>query len=398
MKTLGLLMTANLSFSILSYSQTSITLQPTPAQGKDAMVYSCVPCGYDNTNYGNKKDFDAMAWTNGGNFGIARSLMQFDLSSVPANVLITDARLSLYYNSTSIEGYHSGINAAYLQRIIAPWTESTVTWNNQPGTTTYNQVLIPTTTNNSQNCLNINVTNFICDMVNNPGSNHGFMLRLVTENGFRKLIFASSDNVSASLRPKLVITYTTPLPIELTNFKVQQNNNTNKLTWSTASEINNDGFDIERSITNNMDFEKIGFVQGAGNSTQPHRYEFTDNAFTPKSGCLYRLKQIDFDGTVHFSEIVHARGITFITKATAGPNPFRENAKISFSLSSISQVQMDVFDSRGNHVKTVVNSKLPAGSQELLFDPKAIGLGAGLYHVNLLIDGELSVFKLVYVN
>lgn len=203
-----------LSLFSLSFAQTTLTLQPDGAAGKDAEVYSCAPCGYTNQPHGSKPDLDAIAWTNGGNSSNIRSLIEFDLTAIPVNATITSAQLSLYYNPTSIEGTHFSSfltpNSSYLLRVTAPWTESTVTWNNQPPTTNTNRVSLAASSSSTQNYTNINVKAMVQDMVRFPAQNFGFMLKLQTEKKFRKLILASSDNANAALRPKLVVTYTVP--------------------------------------------------------------------------------------------------------------------------------------------------------------------------------------------
>ena len=89
-----------------SFAQTTIVLQPGPADGKDAEIFSCVSCGYAGNNYGTKRDLNAIAWTKNGNNSNVRSLIQFDLSGIPANAFINSATLSLYFNPTSEEGKH----------------------------------------------------------------------------------------------------------------------------------------------------------------------------------------------------------------------------------------------------------------------------------------------------
>lgn len=199
-----------------AFAQTTLVLQPDAAAGKDAEIFSCVPCGYANSNYGTKKDFNAIAWTNNGNSSNVRSLIQFDLSGVPAGAVIADARLNLYFNATSPEGRHVSSffskNTSYLERITTSWTESTVTWNTQPTTTSTNRVSLAATTSSTQNFTNINVTQLIRDMIANPTSGFGFMFKLQQEHVFKKLIFCSSDHVTPSLRPMLKIIYTVPAP------------------------------------------------------------------------------------------------------------------------------------------------------------------------------------------
>ncbi|MBL0340620.1 MAG: DNRLRE domain-containing protein [Bacteroidetes bacterium] len=192
-------------------SQSTLTLQPGPTTGKDAELFSCVPCGYATRNFGNKSDLNAMAWTNNGNTSNIRSLIQFDLSAIPAGAVITNATLSLYYNSDNQEGNHFSSffykNTTLINRVTSAWDEQTVTWNNQPSITTLNQVTLSASSSSTQSYPNINVTGLVQDMVSNPSQSFGFRLKMKSENHFRKLLFASSDHSNAALRPKLVITY-----------------------------------------------------------------------------------------------------------------------------------------------------------------------------------------------
>jgi len=194
---------------LLSIGQTTIIIQPNAATGQDAYIDSRLP----NTNYGTIEDFISSAWTNSGNPTIVRSFVNFDLTGIPANATINSASLSLYaYNSIGNQTHStlSGSNASVLQRVTSNWAENAITWNNQPTTTTLNEVTLAATTSTNQNYTNIDVTNLVVDMKNNPSTSFGFMLKLVTEQYYRKMVFASSDNLDANLLPKLEITYTVP--------------------------------------------------------------------------------------------------------------------------------------------------------------------------------------------
>lgn len=180
-----------------------ITIQP-GNEGKDAKVFS----EQDESNFGGDPDFIASAWTFGGNDEVLRSFIDFDLDPLPANATITSAELSLYYNDMSASEGHAGDNTAILQRITSPWVENTISWGNQPATTTQNQVILPASTSTTQDYENINVTQLVRDIVNNPSSSYGIMFRLQTEEVFRSMKFASSDFPEADKRPKLEICYT----------------------------------------------------------------------------------------------------------------------------------------------------------------------------------------------
>lgn len=177
---------------------------------KDAPIREYNGVG-DGNNYGTVPFLNIQAWTNGGITANQRSLIDFDLSVIPANSLIQSASLLLYVdiNVSPFPGGHqqlSGSNESRIKRIIANWDEFLVTWNNQPGTTTLNQVLIPQSTSSNED-YSIDVTNLVQDMVDDTLNSFGFFIKLVTESYYRRMIFASSDNPLEELHPKLVVTF-----------------------------------------------------------------------------------------------------------------------------------------------------------------------------------------------
>jgi hypothetical protein len=187
----------------------TLEFQPDGATGVDAGIFDCVPCGYNNHNFGDIAEFSAIATTNGGNSN-ARALIYFDLSAIPEGSVITSATLSLYYAHSAGNGDHRyqwGSNSCKLQRVTSPWDEHTVTWDTQPTVTSTNQAILPASTTETQDYPNINVTKLVADMTADQSKNYGMMLRLQTEEIYRQLIFASSDHADATKRPKLVVKY-----------------------------------------------------------------------------------------------------------------------------------------------------------------------------------------------
>ncbi len=198
----------------VTFSQTTLTLQPDAAAGKDAYLPDLNP----GTNYGTANEFVALAWTNSGTTVICRSIVEFDLSSIPPNAIINSATLYLYHNpsSANTSAQHqslTGSNASVIQRIITAWDEMTVNFNNQPSTTTQNEVLIPQTTSATQDFI-IDVSAMVQDMVDNPSTAHGFMFKLQTEDIYRSVICSSSDDPDPSNHPKLEVVYTDVTGIE----------------------------------------------------------------------------------------------------------------------------------------------------------------------------------------
>lgn len=200
-----------------AYAQTTLVLQPGPANGKDVMVISNAP---DSAWY-TYPDFIAACWTNNGPFTM-RSFIDFDLSPIPSNATIISAHLSLYCNNNSSNSQlHSGANQSELRRITAPWVDTFVTWNNQPATDMVGKIVLQQSINSIQDYPNINVTSHIQYKHANPGMHHGFMLRLTTEGTYRSIVFASSNHPMPGLRPRLVIVYNAPvLPANCPSFSV----------------------------------------------------------------------------------------------------------------------------------------------------------------------------------
>lgn len=189
----------------LSFAQSTLILQPDATAGKDALINSATP----STNFATHEEVSTYYWTNQGNWTSGRSLLQFDLSQLPSNAVITSATLSLWCNTTtmSTQQLHSGANNSTLRRITSAWTETGVNWSNQPTTTTQNQVALPASTTQTEDYLNIDVTALYQDIFAN--TNYGIMLLLDVEDTYKSLVFASSDYTNTAKRPKLVITYVT---------------------------------------------------------------------------------------------------------------------------------------------------------------------------------------------
>ncbi|MDR0940853.1 MAG: DNRLRE domain-containing protein [Bacteroidales bacterium] len=168
--------------------------------------------GNEHSYYGDNELIYAERWTNQGYVTTVRGLMNFDLEHIPSTATITSARLNLYSTSqhfstlsTGNSGYKS--NACYLKRITTPWNANAVTWNSQPTTTTSNQVTFAQSTASSQDYCNINVDNLVQDMLNNPNSSFGVMLRLQNEVHYARMTFASAKHHNTALHPNLTVKY-----------------------------------------------------------------------------------------------------------------------------------------------------------------------------------------------
>jgi hypothetical protein len=193
----------------IAAGQTTITLKPLNGAGKDAVIVTMEP----DTNFMMHPDLVLSTWSCGSQICLGRGLIQFDLSSIPSNSLITSATLNLYADSMSSNGVvgqptYGTANAGFIRRITQAWSESTVTWNNEPAYTTLHEAILPQSTAITQN-YSTDVTSLVQDMINDTANSHGFLLMEQNETTYyNSLIFGSSDNTDTSIAPELIITYT----------------------------------------------------------------------------------------------------------------------------------------------------------------------------------------------
>ncbi len=164
------------------------------------------------------------------------------------------------------------------------------------------------------------------------------------------------------------------IPVELTSFTASVNESDVTLNWVTATEINNQGFEIERN--SGSGFEKIGYVAGFGTSSETHSYTFVDNSLNGGT-YTYRLKQIDLDGSFEYSDAVETDVTVPDVFALEQnyPNPFNPSTQIDFSLAADSRVTLNVYSLLGEKVATLVNSNLTAGSHQINFDAANLNSG-----------------------
>jgi N-acetylneuraminic acid mutarotase len=171
------------------------------------------------------------------------------------------------------------------------------------------------------------------------------------------------------------------VPVELSSFTASANGKNITLNWSTATETNNYGFEIERS-REEKEFYTIGFVNGKGTTTQNQSYTFTDNSLN-SGKYYYRLKQIDYDGSYEYSDVVEVEWRSFDSYLLEQnyPNPFNPTTKIGFGIRENSNVRLSVFNSIGEEVAVLVNGEMESGFHEVEFN--AANLPSGIYFYQL---------------
>jgi len=191
------------------------------------------------------------------------------------------------------------------------------------------------------------------------------------------------DGWSQTNVPYIIVHYGYAVPVELTSFAANVNDNDVTLNWSTATETNNSGFQVERN--NGSGYEVIGFVAGHGTTTEIQSYSFVDKNIG-SGNYSYRLKQIDYNGTYSYSNTVEAEIVVKEYSLSQNyPNPFNPSTIIRFSLMADSKVSLKIFDVLGQEVATLINGQMSAGSQTVNFD--ASHMNSGVYFYRLDADG-----------
>lgn len=184
----------------------------------------------------------------------------------------------------------------------------------------------------------------------------------------------------------------TAVPVELASFSGRVNDGKIELTWTTASESNNYGFEVLKAC-DGKNFQNIGFVTAIGNSSTPQTYSFVDRMIA-QGYYFYRLKQIDIDGTFEYSptlEIRVAIPLQFRLEQNV-PNPFNPATEIAYYLSSAADVRLVIFNLLGEEIRTLVQARQTAGEKRVTWDARdnrGIQVGSGLYLYRLEVDGSV---------
>jgi hypothetical protein len=198
----------------------------------------------------------------------------------------------------------------------------------------------------------------------------------------------------------------TPVPVELTKFEAIAKNGIIELFWETATEVRNYGFEIQKSIEANSDlpiqWETIGFIEGAGNSNSPKQYSFVASE-NLANDISFRLKQIDFDGDYKYSDVLT---VTQVMEDLAKmelfqnyPNPFNPSTKISFRITRTENVKLTVYNILGEKVAELLNEEMESGLHSINFNTSnaEFNLSSGLYIYRLETSSFAKSMKMLFL-
>jgi len=198
------------------------------------------------------------------------------------------------------------------------------------------------------------------------------------------------------------VVHYTLIPVELTSFTANAGNENIVLSWQTASETNNRGFEIQKAAgtvdQRISEFKTIGFIEGKGTTTDLSKYHFTDKS--PIQGnSIYRLKQIDFNGTfrIYGPVGINFNEVTDYTLAQNYPNPFNPSTLIKYSIPAAGNVEIKVYNLLGAEIATLVNEYKEAGKYSVEFsaDNLKTNIGSGVYFYTIRSGSFVQTKKMI---
>lgn len=186
-----------------------------------------------------------------------------------------------------------------------------------------------------------------------------------------------------------------PLAIVLIDFKGYWDvvKDINVLKWKTSSEVNNDYFEVERSFENEP-FVNIGQVKGQGNSVVLHDYRFNDADILRNGVYLYRLKQVDYDGQVTYTEIIKVPVYREVNQFTTllYPNPTVDKSILEIHSNKGIKVRIDIYDALGHIcIPSIYDNVLQDDVYRISLDKQTLPIG--MYHIKVSTDDQISTLK-----
>ncbi|MBI5727072.1 MAG: T9SS type A sorting domain-containing protein, partial [Ignavibacteriales bacterium] len=185
------------------------------------------------------------------------------------------------------------------------------------------------------------------------------------------------------------------LPVELVRFEGNVVGTTAFLQWQTATETNNYGYEVERS-TDQVSWQTVGFVSGAGNTNTPRTYHFKDNNL-PYGTNFYRLKQMDNNGSLAYSKCISvtSQKVQNFLLEQNFPNPFNPSTTILFYLPSQDFIEISIYSLTGEKAVTLIKKVLSAGTHSIKFD--AGKLAGGCYIMQLKSTTYIQQKKMLLI-
>ncbi len=290
------------------------------------------------------------------------------------NATLTSATVGIE-NGAGTDGLQIAYDAAYLANSLAVQIAADPEWltlNNYSGTIY------------SGNSINVGL------LINTDGIDLG--------DYSMDMEITTNDPVHPLMVVPITMTVSSEVPVELVSFNAEMVDGNVVLNWSTATETNNNGFQIEKREKSNVkgqtEFSSVGFVTGKGTTTEKTFYSYSDKNEKPGT-YSYRLKQIDFDGTFSYSSEVEIEvtGPKDFALYQNYPNPFNPSTTIKFALPIKTNLSLSVYNTLGEKVAEIFNGELEEGYHEMMFN--ASGLSSGIYFYKIESENYSATKKLM---
>lgn len=277
-------------------------------------------------------------------------------------------------------GYIGGYNSP--SPVLSKTTDGGLTWN---------AVVFPSEFDNYGSiwgigCKDENIT-WTVDINGNilyteDGGTNWVRAKKINNNGLYSVAIVGNDLWTGGSGGTILKGYSNPqIPVELTSFNASVNGSQVTLNWVTATEVNNESFQVERKL-GTAEWTNIGIVQGNGTTTEVSHYLFKDNV-SFNGAVYYRLKQTDFDGSFEYSEIVmvdFSAPVSFSLSQNY-PNPFNPATTINYQVAVKSNVELKIFNLVGAEVATLVNEVKDAGTYQVDFNASELASGVYFYTI-----------------
>jgi len=311
-----------------------------------------------------------------------------EIASVGANVTI--------YNNTGLTG-----GTQYCYRVRSYNTAGNSAYSNESCSTTYPDlpnVPLNLIANLVQNPLSVELS-----WIDNSTNEFGFIIEKETATEVFSVIDTVAANISAYTDLSVTnLTYNyrirayntngfsgysnvaqVSIPVELTSFIANVSSDKVNLTWKTATETNNSGFNVERKNVSSNDWYTLTFVNGFGTTTEPQSYSYNDEDVSAGK-YLYRLKQLDFNGVCEYSDEIEVI-VNVPDKFSLNqnyPNPFNPTTAIEFQLPKESFVTLKIYNILGVEIAMLVNEQKQAGIHKISFNASELSSGLYIYKIS----------------
>lgn len=226
----------------------------------------------------------------------------------------------------------------------------------------------------------------------NPDGGGTFSAHIIPDDGASMSYDPDQDWTQVS---NIQATASQTLPVELASFQADRDGNSAVLSWQTASETNNAGFAVQHAV-GSADFEQIGWVEGAGTTTEAQTYRFTAEDLSAGTH-RFRLKQKDLDGSTSLSDAVTVKVQPEgpIAIQDVAPNPVQGTGTLSFTLRESSEVTVAIYDVLGQKVRTLHQGRATAGQHQVTLDTST--LSSGVYFLRAQGDGFTRTERITVV-